>query len=714
MRSRLIYSIGVLLLVMQAFTVNAQKKPNVIYITVDDLSICFDSYGNPEVKTPNIDRLASHGTLFKNVYCQYALCNPSRTSSLSGQRPDKTQVFDNQADPRKVLGPNFRFLPEFFHDNGYQTERYGKAGPCGHEFSVSWDWGSLLHGKSYKVEGDPYWWIDTTYDSEDETFRAQLTDEMIGRMRKPVSEPYFYGFAMSTHNPFTPLLENWNKLGDPTVQEKLKVDMDGNYGNVVGNGSGNIILPDAPANDLDDIPAPALKKPIIYPDDEWQRMRHAYYSEIIELDDVLGTLLDELDRTNAWDNTIIVFSSDHGIHLGEHGGQWLKQTLFEETLRVPLIICAPGKKKGAICERPVELVDLFATLNELAGIPAPPDHQGASLVPLLENANAVWKKGVFGQVQRKMNKELVVGRSARTQTFVYNSWEKYGEELYDIVNDPFQYTNLALNPAYQTELTKMRNLLAGGWEAALPPAYRKRVFYEDKDGDGYGGDVSIEAYFPPDGFTAKGGDCDDTKAKVNPGAKERLCNGIDDNCNGVIDEGLPVPTVKVSGNTDICQTGSVKLRTAGGKAYKVQWKKDGKNISGATSKTYTATEPGSYTVVISNDQCSSSSEAVVVTNSCPKISQGVADGVSITSSSMSVYPSPSKGNVTVNYNAVSAGSVQLKVIDMSGKTLYINNQKISKGKNSFNLQLSQLNNGVYYLQILDQNKTLNAKLVIEK
>lgn len=699
------------------FTTFGQNRPNVIYISVDDLNIAFDSYVNPEVPTPNISRLASHGTLFKVAYCQYALCNPSRTSSLSGQRPDKTGVFDNLTNSRIKLGKDFKFIPEYFHSYGYWTERYGKVGPCGNELTISYDWSSQLRSKSYKVEGVPYWWVDTTAKTEDETFHGRLTDEMLGRMRAPAAQPYYYAYAMSTHNPFTPILSNWNKLGDPTVQEKLKVDMDGNYSDVRGNGSGNIILPNTPPDDINDIPAPALKDPIIYPEDEWRRMRHAYYSGIIELDDILGKLLDELDRTNAWDNTIIVFSSDHGVHLGEHNGQWLKQTLFEESLRVPFIICAPGMKRGAVCDRPVELVDIFATMNELAGLPAPPDNQGSSLVPLLQNPEAVWKKAIFGQVRRQMFKTTVEGRSVRTETFSYNNWGSYGEELYDIVNDPYEYTNLAGNVAYEGELNNMRTLFAGGWQNALPPAYQKRTFFEDKDNDGYGGTNSVQAYFAPDGYTEIGGDCDDTDPNVNPGAPEKLCNGIDDNCNGKIDEGLPVPPISAIGNTDICQKGSVTLKTIGkAKAYSYQWYNNGVKIDGATRNRYIAENPGDYTVEVSQKGtlCASTSKAITVTNSCPKLSIGKSDNLQISQADFRVYPSPSNGNLIVNFTSSAAERISIKVIDLNGKVLYNSPQNIANGANSIRLNLSNLPSGIYHLQVQSSKETLVKKFVIEK
>jgi uncharacterized sulfatase len=556
--------------------------------------------------------------LFKQTYCQYAICGPSRTSLLSGYRPDKTQIFDNRVSPRSHLGVDFKFLPEYFQENNYYTERFGKIGPCGHEKEVTWD--SVYRSHAILREdtiNTPAWWIDTLHKTDDQTLAGVLTTGLLKSLRNPPASPYFFAYGIWTHNPWTPILSEWNKIGDPTVQELLPVDKKGTLTNVIGNGSANISLPNTPADDLDDIPSVALKPLFQYPSDEWKRYRHSYYAEIAAMDFHLGQILDEMDSLNLWDNSVVVFWSDHGIHLGEHNGLWLKQTLFEEALRIPFVICAPGKKVG-ICDKLVELVDIFPTLTELCGLPKPPGLEGSSLVPLLENPDAQWKKCIFAQVTRNVNRTTIMGRAVRTDSFEYNSWESYGEELYDLINDPYQYTNLVTDTAYNTTLDQMRLLLANGWQNAAPPPYLLKTYYKDADGDKYGTNSdSIIAYFPSDNYVSIGGDCNDANPNIHPGALEKNCNGVDDNCNGKIDENRPVPTITALGSLDICAIGSVELQTISGNGYNYQWVKNNVDIPGATQRLYTAVGIGDYNVKVSDaGGCGNISKKVTVTSSC--------------------------------------------------------------------------------------------------
>lgn len=514
-------------------TVIAQKKPNVIFIGVDDMSIAFDAFGNNDAPAPNFGRLLQHGMFFKQAYCQYAICNPSRTSLLSGKRPDATGVTANQTSMRTILGASYKFLPEYFRANSYHTERFGKVS-CDHEDELTWDNVFDIQAKHFKVAGTPIWWIDTVSRNVQQTVTGQLTDELVTRLRQPSAAPFFYALGLSTHNPYTPVLSSWNRTGDNTELRLLPVDNNGTITNVQGYGSANIALPATPSDDTADIPEIAINSELLYyTDAEWKDFRHAYYAEVTEMDDHLGVLLDELDRLNIWDSTIVVFFADHGIHLGEHQGLWLKKTLFEESLRVPFVICAPGKAAG-VCNKPVELVDIFSTLTELCGLPTAPGQEGASLVPLLDNPDTDWKKAIFSQVTRPVSRgNLIEARAVRTNNFHYNNWLGNGEELYDIQNDPYEYTNLVTNAAYADTLTKMRTIFAEGWTKYVP----QRVFYKDEDGDGFGKLTdTVHNFNVPAGYAADSTDCNDANAAIHPGAVE-LCNGIDDNCNGQIDEG---------------------------------------------------------------------------------------------------------------------------------------------------------------------------------
>jgi hypothetical protein len=291
--------------------------------------------------------------------------------------------------------------------------------------------------------------------------------------------------------------------------------------------------------------------------------------------------------------------------------------------------------------------------------------------------------------------------------------------LYDILLDPNEFTNQINNPAYAATRDSMRNLFTGGWQNALPPVYRKRTFYRDSDADGFGTRTdSVIQYFAPSGYVAKVGDCDDTKSFVYPGANERPCNGIDDNCNGVIDENKTLPTVTASGSLDICATGFVTLTASGGSGATYQWKRNGVNITNAVKKNYRAKTAGSYTVVVTNPSsgCVAESLPTVVTNSCGKIalddayaSDAVTPGINF-----SLYPNPSKGNVAVRYAGPTAGTLVVKIYDAAGRVVYSKKEQVLKAANVFNLNLSSLVSGVYYMELNDNNVKQRLKFIIER
>jgi uncharacterized sulfatase len=185
------------------------------------------------------------------------------------------------------------------------------------------------------------------------------------------------------------------------------------------------------------------------------------------MDAQVGVLLSALDRLELWDRTVVVFTSDHGYHTGEHGGLWHKMTLFEESARVPLLISARGKSAGAASPRLVELVDLYPTLTELCGVPTPEGLEGGSLAALIDDPRRALKKAAFTIVQRSANLQ---GRSVRTERFRYTQWAdgRQGVELYDLDADPQEYINLAQDERHAAALGEMRRLLHGGWRAALP------------------------------------------------------------------------------------------------------------------------------------------------------------------------------------------------------------------------------------------------------
>jgi len=221
-----------------------------------------------------------------------------------------------------------------------------------------------------------------------------------------------------------------------------------------------ITLPDNPPDDYDDIPEPAINiRPFNYglTDEQCRECKRAYYASISFMDAQVGRLLDALDRLKLADNTIVVLWGDHGYLLGQHG-QWMKQSLFEESARVPLIIAAPGAKgNGEGCPRVVETIDIYPTLCDLAGVARPDNLHGVSLRPLLENPTAPWSRPAFTQVQR----QGFPGRSVRTERWRYTEWDhgRKGVELYDHDADPREFKNLARDPKHAATARELRGML---------------------------------------------------------------------------------------------------------------------------------------------------------------------------------------------------------------------------------------------------------------
>ena len=665
----------------------AQKKLNVIFINLDDLSIAFSTYGNPYAPTPNIERLAQHGVMFSNVYAQYSLCSPSRTSAFSGTRVQTTKITDNNYPIRFGLGDGFRFLPEYFHDNGYRTECYGKF-MCAHDSEVSWDkyFNAEIDDGGFRFKDDnennsplatgpqvPVWYIDTVnkilYGTEDgiETLKFSAA------VKRPAAYPYFYNLGLQTHNPFTPMLQFWNKTGYAGTQEQLQIDPFGTKTNVYGNSSINIPLPDSPPDDTADVPPVALKDLLHYPDAELRRIRHGYYAEIIQVDSIIGNLLDQFDAQNIWDSSVVVFWSDHGLSMGEHDSMWLKIDMFEECLSIPRIICAPGRKKGVICNQLVEAVDLFQTLTELCGIPTPEGKEGSGLVPLLDNPNIPWKKAIFSNLKRNLNGDTLLATAVQTELWHYNNWQEGGEELYNIVSDPTEITNLALNPVYTDTVNKLRSILATGWQGVLPPVYTGTTYFKDADGDGFGKTAdSLFAYFKPDGYVLKQGDCNDKNKKIYPGAAQNVCNSIDDNCNMQVDENRPKPTITANGSLDICAAGKVTLSTNSGAGFMYQWKFNGSDIPGATKRTLIANMPGIYKVgVTAANGCGNISDSTTVISSCLIPNDNIITYIQHAAiENLSVFPNPSTGNISINFINNIPEKIGLKILNANGQVVY--------------------------------------------
>ncbi len=440
-------------------------KPNVLFITIDDLRPQLGCYGDTVIQAPNIDRLASRGLVFQKAYCQYALCGPSRSSFLTGLRPETTKVYDLHRTLRDY-DPALVTLPQLFKNNGYQTHGLFKVfhvvgfDPAlfgNKDDAESWSDGAqwIPSRSAWGPQGDSiyqsskraclakgeigYGNIPRSYALEaPEIPDSLLSDgemalEAIRRLRSYGNQPFFLATGFyHPHLPFVAPKKYWD-LYDST----------------------DIVLPQNQYLPKDAPPYVALNTNELrsYPDipdqgefsDSLKRkLLHGYMASISYVDVQVGLILDELERLGLHQNTIVVLLGDHGYQIGEHNHWCKKHCNFEMATRVPLIIAYPGQKSGGqATESLVELLDLYPTLAELAGL-QPPDYlEGQSLVPILEDPNSEIHQAAVSSYRMGGRH----GTSFRTQDIRFTSWEKQGEEtnyeLYDHQIDPDENVNRA-------------------------------------------------------------------------------------------------------------------------------------------------------------------------------------------------------------------------------------------------------------------------------
>ena len=429
-------------------------KPNVLFIAADDLSCALGCYGDPIAKTPHLDRLAATGTCFLNAYNQLPLCNPTRASVMTGLRPDTIKVYDLDRHFRDEV-PGAVTLSQQFMKHGWWAGRVGKIyhynvpasiGTDGFDDPPSWqntinpigrdktDEHLVFNAEPHRKISAALSWLAADGKDEEQT-DGMIATEAIKLMEEKKGEPFFV--AAGFFRPHTPFVAP-KKYFDMYPLETLR-------------------LPYAPKDDREDVPTAAFAHNCPIPHyglDEVTCLKamQAYYACVSFIDAQVGRMLDALDRLELTDNTIVVFWSDHGYHLGEHNGIWQKRTLFEQGAKAPLIIRNPkAGGKGQPCRRIVEFVDIYPTLTELAGLPTPKQVEGRSLKRLLDNPLTQWNGTAITQVLRPADdrlKDPVMGRSIRTERWRYSDWGegKYGEELYDHFADPMEFNNLALNP----------------------------------------------------------------------------------------------------------------------------------------------------------------------------------------------------------------------------------------------------------------------------
>ena len=493
------------ILVMSCLLVSVQSKMNVLFLVADDLRPQLGVYSgsfapssvHPPMHTPALDALAGKSLLLKRAYVQQAVCSPSRTSLLTGRRPDTTHVYDLVTYFRDV-GGNFTTIPQYFKNNGYRTIGMGKIFHYGtasaNDDPISWTdpYFRGLQPDQYIRDGLSWnaipEWQSTTNPLEDTQVANRAIEILRDVSTKAISgeEPFFLAVGMQKphlpfvfpdsylqyyptdsislpSNPYAPNDMPWiawstyPELRDYTDIENLGI-----------NGDVNTTMPDSKTLEL----------------------RRAYYSAVSYIDYELGRVISELESLGLVDNTIISFWGDHGWQLGEHG-EWCKQTNFEIANHAPMMIHVPGlTDNGVVTEQLTEFVDLFPTLVDAAELPAltlcPRNSEnievcteGASFLPLMSDPNANWKTAAFSQFPRRGTD--VMGYSIRTDRYRYTEWASFrgtpvyipdwnilsGVELYDHQDDPEENVNLASDPQYEEIRQQLSDRLRSGWRTEL-------------------------------------------------------------------------------------------------------------------------------------------------------------------------------------------------------------------------------------------------------
>ncbi|QDT95511.1 sulfatase [Gimesia aquarii] len=446
----------------------AETKPNVLFLICDDLNCDLGCYGHPQVKSPNIDQLAKQGVRFQNAYCQFPLCGPSRASFMTGLYPDQTLIHRNAIYIREHV-PNVQTMSQMFRNHGYFATRVGKIyhynvpkhiGTSGHDDPYSWNLTFNPRGRDVDDEDKIFSLTPGSFGGTLSWLAAEGTDAeqtdgiaakiAIQQLKKHAAQKTPFFMAVGLFRPHTPYVAPKNYF-EMYPSKKINV-------------------PQVPKGYLDTIPPPARKSllrkknQVNLPDKLARQAIQAYYASITFADAQIGHILAALKETGLDENTIVVFTSDHGYHMGEHG-YWQKTTLFENAAHVPLIIAGPGVlAKGQTAASPAEMVDFYPTLAELCGLKAPASISGVSQVPTLKDATASSRKTALTQYAN--------GYSIRTPSYRYTEWGKAGKEgveLYDHNTDPAEMKNLANDP----ETKQLRDELSQILQARIQQANQK-------------------------------------------------------------------------------------------------------------------------------------------------------------------------------------------------------------------------------------------------
>lgn len=456
--SRIVAIFWVLLIALAApvqGATNESARPNILFIAVDDLRPMGTAFGDTRAMTPNIDTLAAQSAVFQRAYVQYPVCGPSRSSMLTGLRPESSGVLDLKTRLRDIH-PDIVTLPQFFKDQGYTTAAVGKIFDPRNVDSRQDDdpasWTIPFKNVSGKVDqkGTPNY-AAIAIDARNEDFidgQIHLRGKKLLQRLARGKQPFFLGVGYKKpHLPFT-VPKRFYDLYDRDdlaleVFQEAPAGSDPRY-ILSGNNELKNYVPhpsshDEPQSYGDEIPA-----------SQQRELLHGYFAAVSFIDELVGDLLDELAAVGAADDTIIVLWGDHGFHLGDHG-VWGKHTTMERAARHPMIVQAPGRE-GVIVTDIVEALDIYPTLLELAGFAVPDYLQGRSLAGLIEGGSG--EDSIAITMYRRLG---AYGYSLRTDRYRYTEWVAPDgtvayRDLYDMHDDPGERRNIAGDPAMADEL----------------------------------------------------------------------------------------------------------------------------------------------------------------------------------------------------------------------------------------------------------------------
>ena len=455
-------------------THNENARPNILFIAVDDLNDWIGCLGgHPQTLTPNMDRLAASGVLFTNAHCPAPACNPSRTAIMTGLSPHKSGLYDNRQKMRELL-PDAELLPKHLSNHGYWSAGSGKIL---HYFTDADSWDRYFPPKETEDPfprtlypdkrpvnlpvGGPWQYRETDWaalDATDEEFGGDwLVSKWIGeQLSKKHDKPFF--LACGIYRPHEPWFVP-KKYFEPFPLEEIQLP------------------PGYKEDDLDDLPPSGKRRgpnryfPHIQKHGQWKKGIQGYLASIHFADAMVGRVLKALEEGPNRGNTIVVLWSDHGWHLGEKQ-HWQKFTGWRVCTRVPLMVRVPqgvpglkqGTHAGSVCRAPVNLLSLFPTLTELAGVPGKQTNDGPSLVPLLKDGNSDWPHVSITHLDRPNN------YSISDTNWRYIHYANGDEELYDSRNDPFEWKNLAANTEFKAQLEQIRRRAPKTFAKHVPPS----------------------------------------------------------------------------------------------------------------------------------------------------------------------------------------------------------------------------------------------------